>query len=63
MPAVAVPLYCNTDWPVTAGVNLALNPDVGDANGEYKAGSGAWCRINGTKYDAVGRLRRPCGRR
>ena len=25
VPAVAVPLYCNTDWPITAGVNLALN--------------------------------------
>ncbi len=49
---VTVPLYCNTDWPSTAGVNLALNPDVGDANGEYLAGSGGWCRINGTKYDA-----------
>jgi len=49
---VAVPLYCNTDWPVTAGVNLALNPDVADANGQYLAGSGAYCRINGTKYDA-----------
>ncbi len=48
---VAVPLYCNTDWPVTAGVNLAIT-DVGDVNGEYAAGTGAWCRINGTKYDA-----------
>ena len=48
---VAVPLYCNTDWPVTAGVNLAIT-DVGDANGEYSPGTGAWCRINGTKYDA-----------
>ncbi len=49
---VTVPLYCNTDWPVTAGANLALNPDVGDVNGQYLAGSGGWCRINGTKYDA-----------
>lgn len=49
--AVAVPLYCNTDWPVTAGVNLAIT-DVGNANGEYSAGTGAYCRINGTKYDA-----------
>ena len=48
---VAVPLYCNTDWPLTAGVNLAIT-DVGNANGEYSAGTGAWCRINGTPYDA-----------
>ncbi|MEO8345347.1 MAG: PilC/PilY family type IV pilus protein [Betaproteobacteria bacterium] len=49
---VTVPLYCNTDWPTTAGANLALNPDVGDVNGQYQAGSGGWCRINGTRYDA-----------
>ena len=47
---VAVPLYCNTDWPVTAGANLAIT-DVGDAQGQYSPGTGAWCRINGTKYD------------
>ena len=35
-----------------AGANLASIADVGDANGEYKAGTGDWCRINGTKYDA-----------
>jgi type IV pilus assembly protein PilY1 len=49
---VAVPLYCNTDWPVTAGRNLALNPDVADSNGQYLPTSGSYCRINGTKYDA-----------
>jgi type IV pilus assembly protein PilY1 len=49
---VPVVLYCNTDWPLTAGANFALNPDAGDSNGEYLAGSGAWCRINGTAYDA-----------
>jgi hypothetical protein len=49
---VAVPLYCNTDWPVTAGRNLALNPDVADSNGQYLATSGSYCRINGTPYDA-----------
>ncbi len=50
---VAVPLYCNTDWPLTVGgpnSSLAIG-DVGDPNGEYKAGTGAWCRINGTAYD------------
>jgi hypothetical protein len=40
---VSVPLYCNTDWPV--------DTLWGDANGEYLAGTGAWCRINGTAYD------------
>ncbi len=51
---VNVPLYCNTDWPLTAGgaaSNLALNPDVANANGQYLPTSGAWCRINGTAYD------------
>jgi type IV pilus assembly protein PilY1 len=41
---VSVPLYCNTTWP--------LDTTYGDANGEYLAGAGAWCRINGTAYDA-----------
>jgi len=48
---VSVPLYCNTDWPVTAGVNLAIT-DVGNVQGQYAAGTGAYCRINGTAYDA-----------
>ena len=51
---VAVPLYCNTDWPLLvndpAGPATAL--DAGDANGQYQATKGAWCRINGTPYDA-----------
>ena len=54
---VAVPLYCNTDWPITkggptSGLTIA---DVGDANGENSppvAGVGDWCRINGTEYKA-----------
>ena len=54
---VAVPLYCNTDWPITKGgptSNLTI-ADVGDANGENSppvAGVGDWCRINGTEYAA-----------
>ncbi len=44
-PAVAVPVYCDSDWPLTT--------TVGNANGEYLAGSGADCRINGTQYDAA----------
>ena len=51
---VAVPLYCNTDWPMLVndpnGPATAL--DAGDANGQYQATKGAWCRINGTPYDA-----------
>jgi type IV pilus assembly protein PilY1 len=50
---VNVTLYCNTDWPTL--VNEPNGPatalDVGDANGQYRSGAGAWCRINGTKYD------------
>jgi type IV pilus assembly protein PilY1 len=54
---VAVPVYCNTDWPLlkndTATTSSLQRSDIGDAlYGEYSAGSGAWCRINGTKYDA-----------
>ncbi len=45
-PLVAVPVFCNSDWPLTT--------TVGNANGEYQAGTGADCRINGTKYDAAG---------
>lgn len=41
---VTVPLYCNSDWP--------LDTTIG-TNGEYQAGKGADCRINGTKYDAA----------
>jgi Tfp pilus tip-associated adhesin PilY1 len=48
---VSVPLYCNTDWPVTPGTNLAIT-DIGSVQGQYTAGTGAYCRINGTKYDA-----------
>lgn len=48
---VAVPVYCNTDWPLIAGASIA-RADVGDSvNAEYMAGTGAWCRINGTRYD------------
>lgn len=50
---VAVPLYCNTDWPTL--VNEPNGPatvlDAGDSNGQYATGKGAYCRINGTKYD------------
>jgi type IV pilus assembly protein PilY1 len=42
---VAVPLYCNSDWP--------LDTTIG-ANGQYDATKGRDCRINGTKYDALG---------
>ena len=60
---VAVPLYCNTDWPITKGgpTSSLTIADVGDANGENSppvAGVGDWCRINGTKYDGIGRLHR-----
>jgi len=48
---VSVPLYCNTDWPITAGTNLAIT-DIGTVQGQYAAGTGAYCRINGTAYDA-----------
>jgi type IV pilus assembly protein PilY1 len=52
---VTVPMYCNTDWPRAVTANPSTDPitigDVGDVNGEYKAGTGAWCRINGTNYD------------
>jgi Tfp pilus tip-associated adhesin PilY1 len=51
---VGVPLYCNTDWPIL--VNEPNGPatarDAGDVNGQYMPGSGAYCRINGTRYDA-----------
>lgn len=55
---IGVPLYCNTDWPILvndpnwpAGPNGATALDAGDTNGQYKAGTGAYCRINGTAYD------------
>ena len=54
---VAVPLYCNTDWPITKSGptgNLTI-ADIGDVNGENSppvAGVGDWCRINGTEYTA-----------
>ncbi|MEO8675059.1 MAG: PilC/PilY family type IV pilus protein [Casimicrobiaceae bacterium] len=60
---VNVPIYCNTDWPLTVGgpsSNLTVL-DLGDANAEGApsagvpnvtpiAGTGSWCRINGTPY-------------
>lgn len=54
---VAVPVYCNTDWPKlnndTPTSSSLQRSDIGDPlYGEYSPGSGAWCRINGTKYDA-----------
>ncbi len=49
-------VFCNTDWPRTAYVG-ALDAtswsEIGNANGEYAAGTGADCRINGTSYDLV----------
>jgi Tfp pilus tip-associated adhesin PilY1 len=48
---VSVPIYCNTDWPVTPGTNLVIT-DIGTVQGQYAAGTGAYCRINGTAYDA-----------
>lgn len=53
---VAVQLYCNTDWPtlVNEPNGPATSLDAGDVNGQYSPGSGAWCRINGTAYDASG---------
>ena len=42
---VQVPLYCNSDWPLDTSIGT---------NGEYQAGKGQDCRINGTKYDAIG---------
>ena len=47
---VSVPLYCNTDWPVTAGVNLAIT-DIGNNQGQTSVGTGSYCRINGNNYD------------
>jgi type IV pilus assembly protein PilY1 len=47
---VAVPLYCNSDWPIIS--NPPAVGQVGDSAGEYSAGAGGHCRINGTKYDA-----------
>jgi type IV pilus assembly protein PilY1 len=41
---VQVTLYCNSDWPLDLSIG---------ANGEYQAGKGADCRINGTRYDAA----------
>jgi type IV pilus assembly protein PilY1 len=47
---VSVPLFCNTDWPIIT--NPPAVGEVGNAAGEYIAGAGAYCRINGTAYDA-----------
>jgi type IV pilus assembly protein PilY1 len=41
---VQVTLYCNSDWPLDTSIGT---------NGEYQAGKGADCRINGTAYDAA----------
>jgi len=58
---VTVSLYCNTDWPALVndvywpgGPNGATVLDAGDSNGQYSAGTGGWCRINGTKYTGAG---------
>ena len=55
---MAVQLYCNTDWPTLVndpyfpgGPNGATALDAGTTDGQYSPGTGAWCRINGTKYD------------
>ncbi len=55
---IAVPLYCNTDWPLLVndanypgGPNGATVQDAGNSNGQYAVGAGGWCRINGTQYD------------
>jgi len=57
---IAVPLYCNTDWPLlvsdptwVSGGGGATALDAGDSNGQYQSGKGEWCRINGTKYDLI----------
>ncbi|MFO1325000.1 MAG: PilC/PilY family type IV pilus protein [Burkholderiales bacterium] len=50
---VNVQVYCNTDWPILVNDPNGINVrDVGDANGQYSASAGGYCRINGTKYDA-----------
>ncbi|MCC7039177.1 MAG: hypothetical protein IT516_02580 [Burkholderiales bacterium] len=56
---IGVALYCNSDWPILendiyfpGGPNGATAYDAGDSNGQYRAGAGAHCRINGTAYDA-----------
>jgi type IV pilus assembly protein PilY1 len=56
---VLVPLYCNTDWPKLVNDTVwtpgdargATVLDAGDSNGQHMAGTGDWCRINGTQYD------------
>ena len=50
IPTVAVPVYCNTDWPTANPVTLL---SVGNTYGEYSATAGQDCRINGTSYDAL----------
>jgi len=54
---VAVPVFCNNDWPTAtySGPAAALSvwSEVGDVNGEYLSTAGADCRINGTYYDAL----------
>ncbi|MEP7181564.1 MAG: PilC/PilY family type IV pilus protein [Betaproteobacteria bacterium] len=39
---VAVPLFCNNDWPTDTSIGTL---------GRYTAGKGYHCRINGTAYD------------
>ena len=41
---VQVTLYCNSDWPLDTSIGV---------NGEFQAGKGADCRINGTRYEAA----------
>jgi len=49
LAAVAVPVYCNSDWPIIS--NPPALGEIGDAAGEYIGIAGGHCRINGTKYD------------
>ena len=41
---VSVTMWCNSDWPLDTTIGI---------NGEYQAGKGADCRINGTQYDSA----------
>ena len=57
---VAVPVYCNSDWPLVGAAYVI--GDVGDANGENDGAvhnskwgvAGEHCRINGNDYNAIG---------
>ena len=56
---VAVPVYCNSDWPLVG--TSYVTGDVGDANGENDSAvhnskwgvAGEHCRINGDDYKAI----------